>query len=302
MKPWAALALGMLIALAAAAEDPAPSRVVIGYSSRIVGRTNRTDLTAAMKAWMQTVTRERNLTVETRAEVFDSFDEILQATRKGLLDVVSVPMDDYLLLEKRVPMAGLFATQVRHKVTDQYVVLVRQDRGFKGLADLRGGSLIVLDQARALLAPVWLDTELLRRRMPVGARFFGKVTLAAKPSLAILPLFFKQTDAVLMTRSGFDTACELNPQMARQLTVLMGSPELISGVGAYRADATSASVSLYRREALRLGESAGGKLLLNLFQADAIVEVKEADLRETRLLLAEHARLLGGAPNKEARP
>ena len=289
------LALCALLAFPAAAQDPMPSSVVVGYSSRIVGRANRTDLTAAMKAWMQTVTRERHLAVDTRAEVFDSFEAILQATRQGKLDVVSVPMDEYLVLEKRIPMAGLFATQIRQKVTEQYVVLVRTDRPLKGLADLRGSSLTVLDQARALLAPVWLDTELMRRRLPAGARFFGKVSLVPKASLAILPLFFRQTDAVLMTRSGFDTACELNPQIAKEVTILMSSPELLSAVGAYRADATSTAVALYRREALRLGDTAGGRLLLNLFQADAIVEVRESDLRETRALLAEHARLLASA-------
>ena len=41
--------------------------------------------------------------------------------------------------------------------------------------------------------------------------------------------------------------------------------------------------------------------MLNLFQTDGIVEVKEADLRDTRALLAEHARLLA-AGHREARP
>jgi hypothetical protein len=61
-------------------------------------------------------------------------------------------------------------------------------------------------------------------------------------------------------------------------------------------------VNLYRKEALRLAETPSGKLILNLFQTDAVVELKESDLRDTRLLVAEYARLLADARRKEGRP
>jgi hypothetical protein len=117
-----------------------------------------------------------------------------------------------------------------------------------------------------------------------------------------MPLFFKQVDAVLMNQAAFETACELNPQLAKDLTVLLASPEIISSVGTYRANATSASASFYREEATRVNETPGGRLILNLFQTEAIVELKESDLRATRALLAEHARLLAGARRKAGAP
>jgi len=304
---------GMILALAAAAllsgaracaQAPGSARIslTIGFSSRVMGRSNRTDLTAAMKAWLLTVAKDRKINVDPHVEIFDSLEEVTQALRQRKVDVISIGMDDFVALEKLFPLAGVFANRVRNKVTDQYVLLVRRDQGLKELADLRGQSIIVLDHYHALLAPLWLDTELLRRRLPVSARFFGKVTYVAKPSLAILPLFFKQAGAVLMNQNAFETAGELNPQIAKDIAVLKASPELVSSVGAYRADATSESATFYQREALKLGETAGGRLILNLFQTDSIVEFKESDLRETRALLAEHARLLAAAPRKEVKP
>jgi len=290
--------------VSAAAQPPGPERfnVVIGFSARVLGKANRNDLTAAMKAWMHTLVTERHLAADAHLEVFNSVDALALALRQERVDVASVSVDDFIVLERMVPLAGMFSVRTNGKPSDQYVVLVRRYRAWKGLAELRGEASVILDKPRTLMAPVWLDTELLRRRLPVAARFFSKVTYAEKPNLAIMPLFFKRAGVVLMTRAGFETACELNPQLGKELAVLMTSQELLSSVGAYRANATSSSVAMYRREALRLGETAAGKLILNLFQTEAIVELKESDLRATRALLAEHAKLLAGAQRKAGAP
>ena len=200
-RPW----LSVVLATAAIAQAPAPDRirVHIGFSSRVIGQSNHNDLTAAMKAWLLAVTRERKVDLDTDVVILGSLDEIVQAMRQKRIDVISLGMDDYLALEKEVPLTGLFANRIGKKITEQFVVLVRRDQGIKGLADLRGQSIIMLDQRRTLLASLWLDTELMSRRLPVGARFFGKVTSAAKPSLAIMPLFFRQTAAVLMNAGAY---------------------------------------------------------------------------------------------------
>ena len=295
--------LGVLLAAAAAAQAPPPVRfrVSMGFSARILGRSNRADVAAAMKAWLLTAARERKVEADPEIQVFDSLEDLVQAAQQERIDVVGVGMDELLVLEKKVPLAGMFANKVKNRITDQFVLLVRRDRELRGLADLRGLSSAMLDSSRSLLAPLWLDTELMRRHLPAGARFFGKVNVAAKPALAVMPLFFKQVDAALMTQAGFETACELNPQLGRDIEALVTSPELVSAIGAYRANADPASANFYRHEAPRLSETPGGKLVLNLFQTDGIVEVKEADLRDTRALLAEHARLLA-AGHREARP
>jgi len=192
----------------------------------------------------------------------------------------------------------VFASLINGRSTEQYVLLVNKDQPFQDLKDLKGASLVILDHPRAALAPLWLDVELLHHRLPVAARLFAKVTLAPKPALAILAVFFKQAGAALVTRASFDLANELNPQLARNLRVLALSPELVPTVGAFRANAVHGAVELYRREALRINETQGGKLFLNLFQTDGVVELKEADLAGTRALVAEYARLrpAGGTP------
>ena len=298
------LALVALAAVSLAAQPAAPanSALRIGFLSRELGNSNRTDVTAAMKVWMLTVAKEQNVAVEPQPQVFDSVDDMLAELRLDRLDVFSASMEEFLGIEKSISCKGIFASIIHGKVTEQYVLLVRKERTFNGLPDLRGESIVVLDHPRTSLAPLWLDSELLRDKLPVSTKFFGKLTYVKKANLAILPVFFKQAAAALVTRNNFETAAELNPQLSRQIKVVRTSPELIPGVGAYRKSSTSAAVELYRTQALRLGATPAGRLILNLFQTDGIVEIQESELFPTRAFLADHARLKAEAERKGAGP
>jgi ABC-type phosphate/phosphonate transport system substrate-binding protein len=157
---------------------------------------------------------------------------------------------------------------------------------------------MVMDSPRNALAPLWLDTELMRGRFPASAKFFGRITHTSKLNLAILPVFFNQAGAALVSRGGFETAGELNPQLNRELAALETSPELVPSLTAYRADGNPQVAEKYQKEVVRLPESPAGKLILALFQIEGIAEIKDADLAPTRSFLAEWARLKAEAERK----
>jgi ABC-type phosphate/phosphonate transport system substrate-binding protein len=294
------LLLAGLLALPAAGQTAVPANpmVRIGMSTRNIGNANHADVQAAMKVWLMTVTRDINLTVDPYLVVYDSPGAMQEALRQKQVDVITAGTDEFLAIEKAVPMSRTFAPVVHGRTTEQYVLLVARSRGFQGLADLRGQPLLVLDSPRNALAPLWLDTELMRSRLPPCARFFGKVTHATKLNLAILPVFFKQAGAALVSRNGFETAGELNPQLTRELYALAVSPELIPSLTSYRLDGNPLVVENYQKQAGRLGGTPAGKLILDLFQIDGIVEIKDADLAPTRAFLAEYARLKAEAERK----
>lgn len=281
---------------------PAHPVVRIGISARNMGSTNRTDVSAAMKAWMQSVTRERNLGVDPAPIILDSVADMITILRLKQIDVLAAPSDEFLLVDKAVPLSAPFASKVGGSMGEQYVLLVRGDRNSRNLKDLVGETLIVLDHPRNALALPWLETELARNRLPASARFFGRVAHVGKLNLAILPVFFKQAGVALVSRRNFETSGELNPQLAKEVQVLASSPELVPSLTAFRLDAAPVVVENYLKEAGKLGESPAGRLILNLFQIEGVVELRESDLVGTRALLAEYARLKLPAEQKGAAP
>ena len=292
-RPLRSLLLWSLVAAVGLAQtEPQLSGIVhVGFSAHSLVDANRTDVTAAMKAWLLIAAKERHLAIQFVPVILETVPEMENALRREQIDTISATTDEYVVLEKAVPLTKVFVGKIAGRITEQYVLLVHQDQQVKELKELRGATILVMDHPRTALAPYWLDLELLHRKLPLAARFFGTITHVKKPSLAILPVFFKQATIALVTRASFDTAMELNPQLAKSLRVLAVSPEVIPMVGAFRANAVSGAVDFYRREALKLHESQGGKLVLNLWETDGLVEIQESDLTGTRALLAEWARL-----------
>ena len=296
----AVLALRAGAGAAGPATDVSPLR--FGVSARTLADLNRNDVTAGLKVLMQTVAKERGIPFDPNPRVFDRLEDFAMALKKGEIDIVSAPSDDFLVLEQAAPLGGLYSTSVGGKITEEFVVLVKEDRPFRRLTDLRDARLMVLSHPAAGLAPAWLDVELMRLGLPTSELFFGSITRLTKINRVILPVFFGQADACLTTRRGFAMAGELNPQILKSLRVLAVSPELVPGVGAYRRSIREQASKIFREAAMNLIDTVAGKHLLTLFQSDAFVEVSEAEFAPTRAFLAEHARLLAAAARGSGSP
>ncbi len=300
---WLCLVLPGLMALLASAQPapPGPAIVRIGISSQSVGNTNRADAIAAMKVWTQTVLNERSMKYSTTVEMFDSIGQLEAALLRGKIDLISVPADAFFILQKAFPISRLFSTVVRGKVTEQYVVLVNKDRAIQGLGELRGEPILILDHHRTAIMDKWLETELLRRKCGTIPQFFGKVTHVSKANQAILPVFFNRAAAAVVFRSAFETAGELNPQLQKEVRVLMSSPELIHTISGVRGGSDLQPVlDLLEQDATKLGETPSGRHILDLFQIDGVRMIDESHLSVTRSLLAEHTRLKAEAERRAA--
>ncbi|MDZ7582123.1 MAG: hypothetical protein U5R30_16475 [Deltaproteobacteria bacterium] len=220
----AVLALGQVARADGPATNSPPLR--FGVSARTMVDLNRNDVTAALKVWMQTVARERGIPFADEPRIFDRTEDFVAALKMGEIDIASAPSDEFLILEQAAPLAGLYSTQVGGRITEEYVVLVKTDRPWQRLEDLRG----------------------------------------------------------------------------TRLLVLAASPALIPGVGAYRTSVGADAAKKFREAALNLGETPAGRQLLIIFQADAFVEVTEADFAPTRAFLAAHARLMASSAGKGVAP
>jgi phosphonate transport system substrate-binding protein len=141
------------------------------------------------------------------------------------------------------------------------------------------------------LALIWLDTVLLQARQKPTAGFFGRVSSFNQASRVALPVFFRQADACLMTRSSFQVMGELNPQLNTQMRIFAASPEVVPSGFAFRKDFVSPFRAQMLAEMTRMGETPAGRQLLMLTQAERIEDHPVSCLDSAMELLATHAHL-----------
>ena len=286
-------AVGVLLSRSGAAETLSES-FHIGFASSMFSDVNENDAKAAVKVWGQLIARERNVPTDPEPAIFKDIDAILRSLREKQVDALGITTIEYDRLRREVDFAPIFVTYNAGRITEQYVLLAHRDGPVKSIAALRGRSLVLHTNPRACLAPLWLDTILVGHGHPTGARFAGMIARDTRLSKVVLPVFFRQADACVVTRSAFDTMAELNPQLARQLTVLAESPAMVPAVFAFRADYNP----IFRENLIAgvndLKKTPAGQQVLTIFHSEDI-KVHPASCLDTALeLIATHERLVQG--------
>jgi phosphonate transport system substrate-binding protein len=151
----------------------------------------------------------------------------------------------------------------------------------------------VFSNPRTSLASTWLETRLSKEGLGRLSDVFDRVTQFSKLTRAILPVYFGQIDACLVTRQGFETASELNPQVGRQLKVLASSEALVPVVFCFRGDYKSPYRDRLLAEIGKVKTTAAGQQFMTLFQCDTLMEGPESLLASASALLQAHRDLRG---------
>jgi phosphonate transport system substrate-binding protein len=173
-------------------------------------------------------------------------------------------------------------------MTEEYLLLVHSKNGIRDIGELQGRSVNFYDNSRASLAPMWVRTLLLERGFKPPEQFFRKVNVYRKISHVILPVFFGQVEGCLVTRAGFETMGELNPQIRENLRVLAASPPFVPSVGFYRPGYEPYFLDKLTNELVRMNQTISGRQVLNVFQSDSLGKAPSSVLDSARELYSIH--------------
>ena len=280
----------------AAADAGEPVRLAISES--VIGDVNLNDARAAMLIWLKRMTQDLNLVFDSK--LFATTQEIVEGAHRGQFDCVALNVIEYRQIADLLDSSQI-VNAAGAAGLEQYLILVKQNSGIRQLADLKGRRLCVLKTPKMCVAPVWLSIILDEEHYPPAEQFFGSVATEAKFSRVVLPVFFGQADACLTSKRGFDTMCELNPQVSRDLKVLARSPSMVVDFYIFRKNYQSVQREKVIRALSSLCESPAGQQLATLFQFDALT-VRDASCLTSVLGVlerAEHAHGRRGAGNRK---
>jgi phosphonate transport system substrate-binding protein len=264
-----------------------------GFSTGLLSDFNKNDAKAAVKAWAQAIVLQGTVQGDPNVCFFDDTPSIENALLNRKVDGISMSTPEYLELRDRVKFDRFMIAQSGGTIYEEYLLLVPADSDITNLARLQGRSLVMLQQAQMCLATLWLDTLLLGQKLDSSHKLFSQVSFEPKLTKVVLPVFFRKADACLVTRKGFKTMCELNPQLGQQLRQLAISPGFVTGGFFFRAGYPSKEQDKFIAGMRGVRNTPAGNEVLTVFQTENLDEYHVSVFDSAIDLMNQHRQLLG---------
>jgi ABC-type phosphate/phosphonate transport system substrate-binding protein len=260
-----------------------------GYSSRLLFDLSRADATTALTLWTKELAKEAGSTGAAKATIYDDLGSLVDAIRSEQIDFVAISSMDYLKIHKQLSLEPALVGTKNGKYAEDQLLLVRRDKGYTRLGHLQDKKLVLTTSGQEI-ATLWLDTLLAKQGLALTRKHFGGIKETAKAQQAILSVFFNQADACVVHRNAYLTASELNPQVGKELDVLIASPSFPLAVTCFRPNLSQAKKDLLFSSYDRLIRTPAGKQILTLFRIDGTAPTRHKDFEPLENLLKEHER------------
>ena len=270
-------------------------------SGGMLRTVNENDARASLRAYSKQLAESRGINADPNPTVFNGTSDLAKLLNAGVADFATLTTEEFLAMEESLT-GPLLMSVMNGSIFEEYVLLLRGDSGVNTLPELKGRRLSVVDNPQTSMADCWLEVLLGEQKLGVPETFFSRVTRVAKASQAVLPVFFHQCDACLVTLKGFNLMGELNPQLTNQIRVLAVSPQIVPHLTCFRADFDPSTKERIAKAAKEASNFIGGKQLMTIFQCDRVEEMPSARLDRARELLAARARLRSNTGGAESAP
>ncbi|MDH3237890.1 MAG: phosphate/phosphite/phosphonate ABC transporter substrate-binding protein [Deltaproteobacteria bacterium] len=293
--PYAAFLLGILLTASGVPATETgngqlrlPS-LAIGYSASVISNVDPGDAKAATKVWADMIMRRKGAIVESETMVLKNLPALEKALKEKRVDLIFLLPQEYLEARDRLPIVPLVASTPKEGLYEEFVLLVRKDSALATVRDLRRKRLTVETDQKGTLPLMWLETLLMREgEFEDIEQYFAGVKATHKPSQTILPVFFRQADGCIVTRTAFQTMVELNPQLGKEIREIAISPPFITSIGCLRQDYYDKYKEVLTEHLVNLHEDPQGKQILTLFRKGRLVLFEPPYLASVDALVKEH--------------
>jgi phosphonate transport system substrate-binding protein len=283
----------------------APEIFSVGMAKVCFRNVNRNDAIAAYKIFLESAGRRFGNIYTAAAEIYDDTPSFEADIQRQPMNVAVMNSWQFLTMNIQAQMRPFFTVAENGKVGRKYLVLTRRDSGFNSLASLRGKDFMGLEFVGAGVGKIWFDTLFLSEQLGAPEKFFASTELVAKPTTAVLPVYFGKKSACLVDEASFDLMKELNPQVGQMLQIVAASDNYVDVVVCLReANWSAPKFKSDTITALReLGQDPAGQQICTLFRIDRMVPFEDVQLDTVRKLRATYEALHHtGSPGSQPTP
>lgn len=180
--------------------------------------------------------------------------------------------------------------QFKYSSLKQSVLLI-------GRADNAAVQLKDLKNKRLTLAPyldveeLYLNTVLLRNKLPEAPVFFKERKDAKNANVALMDVFFNNSDLTVVRENDFNTAVELNPQLAKKLVILDKSSPYLAMLGVISKSISEKDYEGFISSFNKIADTEKGRKLMDVVNVSRVVPVTPDETSDLQALRMEYESL-----------
>jgi phosphonate transport system substrate-binding protein len=169
---------------------------------------------------------------------------------------------------------------------ETFYLLVNQNSKYKKIEDLVNKKILIGSPFAGDMPIIWLDQLLKQKKMKPKEKYFATIEYFESALPSILPVFFNNADACIVTKNLFETVVELNPQIKKELIIIESSEPVAIGIVAVRKNISDPELKTDVKDAfLNLHQNTNGRQYLDIFKIEHLIEFKEEYLQSSFNLL-----------------
>lgn len=260
-----------------------------GMSPGVVEGVSPTDARAASMLWAEGISGAMGLFKSAEATIFTSSDDAIRAMADGRVQMAVLTSLEYLDIEHRIACTPLMVYEVQGQFTQEFVLLARVPAAAHPPASAT--ITVYTPNPGQNLPTLWADTHFSEQGVKGGLAAFAQVRPIDKRGRATTAVFFGQSDYGVDTRSAFESAVELNPQVGRDVVVVARSPQLLPGVICASNGMSATRRQQFLDRAVHLHEQVRYQQSMVIMRLTRLVAWQPGMLDTTRALVARHAAL-----------
>lgn len=282
----------------AVADDNNAEKIIMGGSSLGIRDSSKQDTEITFNVALSDLLKAHSANLSVL--VFDSTQDLYNAFDKDQIHGIFGTPLEYIQRESKMK-PQMMAIHYRNAALKQpLLALVRSADNIKSIKDLRGKRLSMRNTQD--MEKLFLNTMLLENQESELDSFFAENINPKNINTGIMDVFFGRSDITLVRESEYKTAMELNPQLAKKLTILAQSEPLLGLVAGAKISMPNKSHQSAMQSLIDLSSTEKGKQLMRIIHAESFEEVSSKDLENVRDLLKRYKTLKAKANVNSSNP
>jgi ABC-type phosphate/phosphonate transport system substrate-binding protein len=252
--------------------------VALGFARSLFAEHDIRDATAALEVYATEFSRKAGLPYVAKVTLYDDAESFAAAVQRGDAQVICLPITDYFRVRTLCALEPVIVPTMRGSFMEDRVVIVHRGSGFRDLRALRGRSIAFSKGTRSEITLRWMAVELHHLKEQKPEAFLSKVVRSKNEEQAVMSVFFRNSDAAIVTSRTLETMMEQNPQLKQDLVIIVRSPGYMYSIVCLAKSMDERDKTRVRAASMTMSTYQGGRQILRIFRYDGVKSYEPSDI------------------------